>query len=92
MNKRKKLGFVSIVLIGFTVYFLWMMYQQQIAINSKTKELNSIQAMIDEENINKTKLEAERKLIGSDTYIEKVAREELGMVKSGEKVFIDVNK
>ena len=31
-------------------------------------------------------------IIGTDEYIEKIARDKLGMVKEGEKLFIDVSK
>ena len=31
-------------------------------------------------------------IIGTDEYIEKIARDKLGMVKEGEKLFVDVSK
>lgn len=31
-------------------------------------------------------------IVGTDEYIEKIARDKLGMVKEGEKLFIDVSK
>jgi cell division protein FtsB len=34
----------------------------------------------------------ERDEISSDESIEKIAREKLGMVKDGERVFVDTNK
>ena len=37
-------------------------------------------------------LNKQKEMINSDEYIEKVAREKLGMVKKGERVFVDVGE
>ena len=31
-------------------------------------------------------------MVGTDEYIEKIARDKLGMIKANEKIFIDVSK
>jgi cell division protein FtsB len=51
-----------------------------------------LQAKIKEEEKNMEELKKQKDIINSDEYIEKIAREKLGMVKKGEKIFVDVNK
>ncbi|MCX7922222.1 MAG: septum formation initiator family protein [Clostridia bacterium] len=92
MNKRKKSKIGLLIVIGLTVYFGYEAFNQQIVLNSKRNELDNIQKKIaDEEKLNKD-LTKQKDIMNSDEYIEKVAREKLGMVKSGEKVFVDVNQ
>ena len=40
----------------------------------------------------KTKLDEQYKAVNTDEYLEKSARQKLGLVKEGERVFIDINK
>ena len=69
-----------------------MTIDQQKVINSKEMELKNIQEKIKAEEKLNAELKKQKEMINSDEYIEKVAREKLGMVKKNEKVFIDMNK
>lgn len=53
------------------------------------KQLEEKIAKEEEEKKNLLKMKDE---ISSDESIEKIAREKLGMVKDGERVFVDINK
>ena len=55
------------------------------------KELDKIQSNIEQENELNKKLLQQKQEVKSDEYIEKIARENLGMIKDGEKIFIDVD-
>ncbi|NLC68724.1 MAG: septum formation initiator family protein [Clostridiaceae bacterium] len=90
MNKRRRLKWGLLAIIALSVYFLFIIIDQQSIIDAKEEEIKNIQAKINEElNTNKKLLE-QKEMLGSDEYIEQVAREELGMVKPGEKIYIDI--
>lgn len=95
MNKGKKSLWgvmFTIVLIILSIYSAVTMIDQQKILVAKNNELKSIQSKIEEENKLKDELTKQKETVNSDEYIEKVAREKLGMVKHGEKIFVDVNK
>lgn len=82
----------KILIIAFIVYFVFTLIKQQQTLNSyanqKAKYNEDIEVAEDEqEELQKTKDN-----INSDEYIEKVAREKLGMYYPNEKVYIDVEK
>lgn len=92
MSKRKKPGIWLIALVAFFLYCAYVTIDQQKVINSKEMELKNIQEKIKAEEKLNAELKKQKEMINSDEYIEKVAREKLGMVKKNEKVFIDMNK
>jgi cell division protein FtsB len=95
MNKRKKSLWsiiFTIFIIVMSIYSVVTMIGQQKILSAKSSELKSIQAKIDEESKTSDELKKQKDIVNSDEYVEKVAREKLGMVKHGEKVFVDVNK
>ena len=55
-------------------------------------EIKQLEQKIAREEEEKRRLLEERDEISSDESIEKIAREKLGMVKDGERVFVDTNK
>ncbi|MDD3919293.1 MAG: septum formation initiator family protein [Candidatus Pacebacteria bacterium] len=81
----------SIVLISFLALSCFNIYQKQ---RSSEKDMNSLIEEIE-------RLEKERDLLNftlgetfSDEYLERVAREDLGMQKPGEKIYVikkDIN-
>lgn len=90
MSKRKKspLAVVSIAVI--LVYLLFIAVNQQKLLNAKDLELSRIDSRIKEETRLNEELNKEKETIQSDEYIEKVAREKLGMVKKDQKVYVDI--
>lgn len=95
MNKRRKNRFgiiLILIIIGLLVNFVHILIDQQKVLYAKGNEMISIKSKIEEENKIRDKLLNQKKSLNSNEYIEKVAREKLGMVKQGEKIFIDVNK
>jgi len=55
-------------------------------------KISEIERKIEKEKEKKQELLKQKEEISSDESIEKIAREKLGMVKDGEKVFVDINK
>ena len=92
MKKRKKFNWGLIILVVALAYFAVSMFDIQKAIYAKQKEINNIEKKIAQEKNTSKELNKLKKILNTDKYIDKIAREELGMVKPGEKKFIDPNK
>jgi cell division protein FtsL len=92
VRKTKKTWWV-IPLMAFTLLYAAFAFTSQskdlYSINLKIKEL---QAKLQTEKEHRQELVEEKDEISSDENIEKIAREKLGMVKDGERVFVDTNK
>jgi cell division protein FtsB len=92
MNRRKKsrLGlFIFLCLLG---YFAYIILNQQQEFNAKNAELNAVHDKVKQEKELGKQLDREKADVNSDEYNEKIARDKLGMVKSGDKVFVDIGK
>ena len=74
------------------MYFISILYTQQISINKYNSEFEMYQTQISQNNDILEGLNSEGLDISTDAYIEKIAREQLGFVKPYEKIFIDINK
>lgn len=92
MKKNKKSRFGFVVLLVIFVYFAYIFAGQQETLFKKGAELDRINEKINEEEKENEKLAREQEQINSDEYIEKIAREKLGMVKKGERVYYDIGK
>ena len=57
----------------------------------KKSEMRDLQEKIKYEENLADELNKEKEEINTDEYIEKIAREKLGMVKKDEKIFYDIN-
>lgn len=92
MNKRKNSKLGLAVIIGFFLYFAYVLIDQQKILYDKEVELQNITSKIKEEEKTNESLLKQKDSLNSDENIEKAAREKLGMVKKGERIFVDVNK
>ncbi|NLB78911.1 MAG: cell division protein FtsL [Clostridiaceae bacterium] len=92
MRKTKKgwwlTPLIAVVLIYATFVFTSQSNDLYI-LNLEIKQLEQKTAKAEEE---KQRLLEEKDEISSDESIEKIAREKLGMVKDGERVFVDTNQ
>ncbi len=93
-KKQKKSGFtlLKFALAAFAVYMCIVMVKQQIEINHKQLQLDSIQSQIKTQEHDNNELKG---VISSDQkqtekYIEKIARESLGLSKAGERIFVGI--
>lgn len=97
MNKRKnqrktgrKLNIRFLVMVGLIMYLSYALISQQASIRVADKDISRLEEEIRaaENQLDMVEdLDAESK---SDEYIEKVAREKLGLVLPDETVFVDV--
>ena len=92
MNKRKKPKVWIVILILVIACISPVLLNQQGLLAAKKKEMRDIQNKIAEEKKVNEELQRKKKILNTDEYNEKVAREAFGMIKSGDKVYIDVNK
>jgi len=92
MNKRKKSKIYLLVTLCAMVYFTYLMIGQERIIRDKSNQIAIVNQKIDDEKSKNAELKKQKDQVNSPEYIEKVAREQLGMVKPDEKVFVDVNK
>ncbi len=91
-NKRKISKVLVIIFAFYIIYFAYTFIQQQGLIYSKNTRIREIEGEIKKEQALQLELDEQKAILESDEYIEEVARERLGMVKQGEKIFIDANK
>ena len=68
------------------------MIWQQVMINRKNKELDSLAVKIEEATKESESLQKEIENLSDPEYIERYARENLGLVRPNERVFVDSNK
>jgi len=85
---EKKLILKKIIIAGFIVFFAFSYIRQSITMNRIQKEITNKQFQLDEVKQKNDRLQEEVEKITSNSsdYIEKLARERLGMIKPGEKV------
>lgn len=81
----KKLLLVVFVIVAITFI------RQQGEINDYNDKIDEINSQITYEEKHRKELQEKDELYSSDDYIEKVARDELGLVMADEKVFVDAN-
>ena len=92
MNKRKKSKLGTIFFIGAVAYLTYLLINQQGVLYAKQAQMDDINSKIKAETENNSKLIKQSEEVSSDENIERIAREILGMVKNGERVFVDANK
>ena len=93
MEKTTKVNpILKVLFILLLAYFVLNLLNQQQLIEKKNYELTSVNNLIKDEEKNLKALEREKEMLNSDESLEKIAREKLGMVKPGERVFFDLNR
>lgn len=95
-TKKKKFN-IYILFFKLFVFFIlcssvYSVINQGIVIREYKKEIKSLNEQIKQEDENIKKVKAEIENYKTDEYIEKIARENLKMVKPGEIIYIDINK
>lgn len=92
MKKQKKFKLWTLVLITAICYFIFIICKQQTYIEERKLQYAQIQKNIYKETIKTEQLKQQKTLINTDEFVEKIARDKLGYVKDGEKIYIDTNK
>ena len=93
MNKRKKINLIMIILlISVFIYFVSTFAQQQKQIYALSIQEKEFLDRIEKEKQTEAELKLKLELTSENQYVESIAREKLGMVKDGERIFVDINK
>jgi cell division protein FtsB len=90
--RKSKLSLFTILLAVFLTYFIYLYSSQAKIIQNKKEDLSDINQRIAEETKVQAKLNESLKEVHSDEEINKAARNKLGLVKMGERIFIDSNQ
>ena len=86
-NIRKTLKIVLFVL--FVIYAIITLLKQQKVLNNYKIQDKNVNAQIAEATEYQEKLNEKKHNINSNEYIEKIAREKLGMYLPNERVYVD---
>jgi cell division protein FtsB len=92
MNKTKVNPIFKVIFVLFLAYAVFTFFDQQKLIDGKRFELIQVKDEIEAGQKDLSELEKEKDMLMTDESLEKIAREKLGMVKPGERVFIDVGR
>ncbi len=82
----------KLLLGAAVIYTAYILIQQQISLNAYKTQTKYYQGKIAEEHKKQEKLERLEMLYNTDMFIERIARDKLGLVKQGERVFIDISE
>lgn len=95
-KKSRKFKLRHLLIVILTIYILSIFINQQGMINKLNAERKEKETIIQGLKQEINEMEKEKELINSpdhiNEYVEKVAREELKMIKPGETIYIDKNK
>ena len=95
-RKKKKVDLAvfipRVIFCGLILYFVILLISQQFTFGRLSKEEKELEKEIVQAQQDHEALEAEKEASSTWEYIERVAREVLGLAKPDEKVFVDVKK
>lgn len=83
---KKRMSLKNVVVIILISIFIISYIRQEITMNKIQKDIQAKQTQLNELKDKNKKLQNEVSQSSTDEYIEKMARERLGMIKEGEKV------
>lgn len=73
-----------VVLCACMLHMGWSYYKLMGDVKQQETELDVIQQRVAESKLENERLQHQKQILNSDAFIEKTAREELGMIKDGE--------
>lgn len=85
----KKLTLKNVALIVIITIFTYSVVRQQLTMIKIEKQIQEKQQELNKVTQQKQRLQDEIDLSKTDAYLEKMARERLGMIKPGEKKIIE---
>jgi len=88
-KKKKRVNWIRLFLSLFILYALFIIVDQQFTMHRLNKTKNEIIKDIEVSQMENDKLRDMLENVTDKEYIERMAREQLGLVKSDETVYID---
>ena len=92
MRQRYRFRWFRLLLLCVMGYFIYILAGQQVQLNSINREKEAAIERLEQLRQAGAGLEEERGQLLQPSYIEKIAREELGLVKPGEVPFVPAKK
>ena len=92
MKKKKRVsGLAKTATAVFAVYAAFTLVSLQLQIAEKNEEQALLQAQIEEQELRNAEIKALLESENSDDYVARIAREKLGYISPGERVFVDIS-
>ncbi|MCE5287244.1 MAG: septum formation initiator family protein [Pelosinus sp.] len=88
VKRRVRFKWFRFILMGLFIYCVYLTIGQHHQLNAICRETDNTRARLEEANKTKAALLDERTRLNDRSYIEKLAREDLGLVRPGEAPFI----
>lgn len=85
----RKISFRKVVICFIGIYVCFILVSQQMTLSRQNKDINEYTSQLQQAEKKNQKLQDEIKLSKDDSYIEKLAREKLGLIREGEYPVID---
>lgn len=89
---KKGIKFYLFFIMGIILFFSGAICMQLQKRNDYDEQIKQLEYEINKQNEINEELKRQNEYQDSDEFIEKIAREQLGMIKPNEKIFIDQNK
>lgn len=90
--KRYKIKWFNLVLLLLSVYFCYLVTDRYMELSAIRHETTVIRQQLEQAKNANQELQAERERLLAPAYVEKLAREQLGLVKPGEVPYIPAGK
>jgi len=82
----------TVLVLVVCVYVAVIFIQQRVTLAKYGKVADEYKDKILEAQLEQQRLEDELEQAGTDEYLERIARDKLGLVKANERVFIDITQ
>lgn len=90
LNKKKFSKFICLLFVA--VYVIGTFIHQRTVLADRYAALADCKSRIEDAELEKEALEKQLERVNTDEYLERLAREKLGLVKPNDRVFVDVSK
>ena len=89
-TKKRKMKITAALLFAVVLFMLVKGVMLQPQITNNYDKISELKSQIEYEKQRAEEVDALKENVDSDEYIEKIAREKLGMIRKDEIVFVDV--
>lgn len=90
--KRYRIKWFNLALLLLSVYFCYLVTDRYLELAAVRHETNVLRNHLDQAKTVNQELKAERDRLMAPAYVEKLAREQLGLVKPGEAPIVQSGK
>lgn len=91
-DKNGKFKYSTVLWAVLAVWACYVFVSQQVNLSEQNRTISEISSKIEAAEKENKELKSTLSSVGTDEYIESVARQNLGYTKSNEQVFVDSSK